>query len=94
MNHVTYASHSIIYMSLIITFMPNQNRSFRTKQTSKHNAVSPSTSLRLRGLAQVSPPPPRRGLKQEQESNAGSRLGETPLAWASCLLAQKHTLVA
>jgi len=30
----------------------------------------------------------RRGLKQEQESNAGSRLGETPLAWASCVLAQ------
>ena len=24
----------------------------------------------------------------------GSRLGETPLAWASCLLAQNHTLVA
>jgi len=39
-------------------------------------------------------PPPRRGLKQEQESSAGSRLGETPLAWASCVLAQKHTMVA
>jgi len=35
-----------------------------------------------------SPPSPRRGLKKEQESNAGSCLGETPLAWASCVLAQ------
>jgi len=45
-------------------------------------------SLRRDNLAQASPPPPKRGLKKEQESNAGSRLGETPLAWASCLLAQ------
>jgi len=56
MNHATYTSHSIIYMSLIITFIPNQNRSSRNKQTSKHSVVSPSTSLRLRGLAQASSP--------------------------------------
>ena len=40
-------------MSLIITFIPNQNRSSRNKQTSKHSVVSPSTSLKLRGLAQA-----------------------------------------
>ena len=34
------------------------------------------------------------GSKRKQESNAGSRLGETPLAWASCLLAQKFEWVA
>jgi len=89
MNHATYTSCSIIYINYIITSLPTRNRSSRNKQTSLHNTVSPSTSLRQRGLAQASPPLPRRGLKQEQESNAGSRLGETPLAWASCVLAQK-----
>jgi len=40
------------------------------------------------------PPPPRRGHKIRGMSNAGSRLGETPLAWASCLLAQNVERVA
>jgi len=35
------------------------------------------------------PPLLRRGHKNRSMSNAGSRLGEIPLAWASCLLAQK-----
>ncbi|QCD96808.1 hypothetical protein DEO72_LG6g1518 [Vigna unguiculata] len=38
------------------------------------------------------PPSPRRGLEKEAEALAGSRLGETPLAWARCSLAQKHML--
>jgi len=89
MNHATYASHSIICMSLIPTLMPNQNRSFRNKQMSKHSVVSPSTSLGLRGLAQArqsrSGEFPLRlgeGTKQEQEQRGislrrdPSRLGE------------------
>jgi len=40
------------------------------------------------------PPPPRRGRKNKSMSNAGSRLSEIPLAWASCLLAQKSQRVA
>jgi len=40
------------------------------------------------------PPPPRRGHKNKNVGNAGSRLGEIPLAWASCLLAQKPQQVA
>ena len=35
------------------TIILNQNRSFRNQQTSKHCTVSPSTSLKLRGLAQA-----------------------------------------
>jgi len=52
------------------TFIPNQNKPFRNKQTSNHSIVSPSTSLRLRGLAQArrarsgEPPSPRRGLER------------------------------
>jgi len=80
--------HAPLYTYHHHTIILNQNRSFRNKQTSNHSTVSPSTSLRLRGLAQASPPPPRRGLKQERESSTGSRLGEVPLAWASCVLAQ------
>jgi len=98
----SFIIHESCYVYIILHYIhvchhnihTQPNRSSRNKQTSKHNTISPNTSLRLRGLAQASPPPPRRGLKQEQESSAGSRLGETPLAWTSCLLAQKHTLVA
>jgi len=39
------------------------------------------------------PPPPRRRHKNKSISNAGSRLSEIPLAWASCLLAQKSQRV-
>ncbi|QCD93365.1 hypothetical protein DEO72_LG5g1440 [Vigna unguiculata] len=34
-------------------------------------------------------PSPRREHKSKSMSNAGSRLSEIPLAWASCLLVQK-----
>ena len=40
------------------------------------------------------PPPPMRGHKNKSMSNEGSRLGEIPLAWASCLLAQMPQRVA
>ena len=53
MNHATYTSYFIIYMSLIITFIPNQTDHPEINQSSKHSTVSPSTSLRLRGLAQA-----------------------------------------
>ncbi|QCD84476.1 hypothetical protein DEO72_LG2g4830 [Vigna unguiculata] len=46
------------------------------------------------GSLKRAPPSPRRGLEKGAGNNAGSRLSEPPLAWASCLLAQKHTLVA
>ncbi|QCD86724.1 hypothetical protein DEO72_LG3g1250 [Vigna unguiculata] len=53
----------------------------------------PTTEARPRRrdrLAQASPPSPRRGLKEDKGlGNAGSRLSEIPLAWASCLLAQR-----
>jgi len=45
-------------------------------------------------LAQASPPSPRRGLEKGAGAHAGSRLGETPLAWARYSLAQKVELVA
>ena len=40
-------------------------------------------------LAQASPLRLSEGSKEHPETNAGSRLGETPLAWARCSLAQK-----
>jgi len=45
-------------------------------------------------LRRAPPPPPRQGHKNKSMSNAGSRLGEIPLAGASCLLAQKPQWVA
>jgi len=38
------------------TIILNQNRSVRNKQTFNLRTISPSTSLRLRGLAQASSP--------------------------------------
>ena len=84
MNHAMYTSYSIIYMSLIITFIPNQNRSSRNKQTSKHNTILPSTSLRLRGLAQArrfrsgESPSPRRGLEKGIKTQRGISLRRDP----------------
>jgi len=40
-------------------------------------------------LAQASPLHLGEGSKEHRETNAGSRLGETSLAWARCSLAQK-----
>jgi len=50
-------------------------------------------SLRRDELAQASPLRLGEGSKEHPETNAGSRLGETPLAWATCLLAQKFERV-
>jgi len=41
-------------------------------------------------LAQASPLRLGEGSKGHQENHAGSRLGETPLAWARYSLAQKY----
>jgi len=51
-------------------------------------------SLRRDILAQASPLRLGEGSKRASRSNAGSRLGETPLAWARCSLAQKFERVA
>jgi len=45
-------------------------------------------------LAQASPLRLGEGSKRSSESIAGSRLGETPLGWARCLLAQDFERVA
>ncbi|QCE13787.1 hypothetical protein DEO72_LG11g785 [Vigna unguiculata] len=78
--------------------MPNQNRSFKNKHTSKQSVVSLNTSLRLRGFRsgetcslRRAPLSPRRGLEKGAEALAGSCLGDTPLAWARCSLAQNHS---
>jgi len=51
-------------------------------------------SLRRDVLAQASPLRLGEGSKKEAEAHTGSRIGETPLAWARCSLAQKVELVA
>ena len=89
MNHAKHTSCSIIYISFII-----QSYSAKTDH-------SGTTDIQIQyGLAQhlaqaggsrsgEPPPSPRREHKSKSMSNAGSRLSEIPLAWASCLLAQK-----
>jgi len=101
-THAKHAECSIIYISIITQSYSTKIDSSGTIKHPNHSTVSPSTSLRLRGLAQArharsgetcslrrASPSPRRGHKSRSMSNAGSRLSEIPLAWASCLLAQK-----
>jgi len=42
-------------MHIIITLIPKQFQSTKSKRTTKPNTVSPNLSLRLKGLAQASP---------------------------------------
>jgi len=94
MNHAKYTSRSIIYISLII-------QSYSTKTNHSGTNRHPNTTLsrpaprsgETDSLRRV-PPPSRRGHKIRGMSNARSLLGETPLAWASCLLAQNLERVA
>jgi len=87
-----YTSYSIIYMSIIIQSYSTKINYSGTIKHPKHSIVSPSTSLRLRGLAQArrarsgEPPPSLR--RERQKLGHGqhgislkrdpSRLGELP----------------
>ena len=88
-----------IYVSTYQAY-PNNYKSSKDNQATKPRIVSPNPSLRLKGLAQArqsrsgEPPSPWRGLEKEIGTNAGSHLGETPLAWASGSLTENHELVA
>jgi len=96
-SHANFHTKPIIYNSWIMLRIPHTplytyhssyihtqpKRSSRNKQTSNHITISPSTSLRLRGLAQASPPfRLGKDTKQEQEQRGislrrdPSRLGE------------------
>ena len=81
-------------MYLIMAVIPKQFQSSESKHTTKHNIVSPNPSLRSKGLAQASPLRLGEGSKRVSGSNAGSHLGETPLAWARFSLAQNKEWVA
>ena len=78
------------------TIILNQDRSLGNHQTSQsqhclaqHLAQAEgSRSGETCSLRRASPSP-RRGHRSRSMGNAGSRLSEIPLAWASCLLAQK-----
>jgi len=79
----------------------NQYQSSKNKQAPKQRTASPNPGLRLKGFAQArracSGEPPLRlgeGSMEHPRNIMGSRLGETPLAWARCSLAQKFERVA
>ncbi|QCD80156.1 hypothetical protein DEO72_LG2g475 [Vigna unguiculata] len=79
----------------------NQYQSSKNKQAPKQRTASPNPSLRLKGFAQArrarSSEPPLRlgeGSMKHPGNITGSRLGETPLAWARCSLAQRFERVA
>ena len=83
-------------MYLIIAIIPKQLQSSESKHTTKTTLSRPTprsgwrVSLRRDVLAQASPLRLGEGSKKETRANAGSRLGETPLAWARYSLAQKN----
>jgi len=77
--------------------IPKQIQAQENKYATQNHAVSPKPLAQAEGSRSGeigslmrAPPSPRRGLKEDKGlGNAGSRLSEIPLAWASCLLAQK-----
>jgi len=85
-NHLSHAFNIIIKFKQVLTIQDSEKQPNIT-------LPSPSSSLRLKGLAQArdsrsgEPPSPRRG---EQWPYAWSCLGETSLAWAWRLLTQKQ----
>ena len=88
-------------MFLIIQFTLKPISIIKNKQAPKQCTASPNPSLRLKGFAQArrarSGEPPLRlgeGSMEHSVNITGSRLGETPLAWARCSLAQKFEQVA
>jgi len=96
-----------IYTYLNITIIPKQLPIIQEQPSNQttHCLAQPlaqtegsrsgeTVSLRRDGLAQASPLRLGEGSKKEAGTNAGSRLGETPLAWASCSLAQNDEQVA
>ena len=107
MNHAKHTSCSIIYKSLIIpSYSTNTDHLGTNKQpiTTLSRPAPRSgwgVSLRRGSLAQArqsrsgeSPSAQARARNKEIGTTAGSRLGETPLAWASGSLAQKVEQVA
>ncbi|QCE08993.1 hypothetical protein DEO72_LG10g212 [Vigna unguiculata] len=85
-----------MYISLIIPSYSTKIDHSGNIQHPNHSIVSPSISLRLRGLAQAkqsrsgeSPSAQARLETRKTGTTAGSRLSEIPLAWASGSLAQK-----
>ncbi|QCD88348.1 hypothetical protein DEO72_LG3g2893 [Vigna unguiculata] len=88
-------------MPMPCQFNANHLISFTCEENNHRNALprpvprsGRRASFRREALTQASPPSPRRGLEKDAGAHAGSRLGETPLAWARCSLAQKSKLVA
>jgi len=82
------------YHSSYIHTQPKQTIQEQTNIQSQHCltqhlAQAEGVSLRRGELAQANPLRLGEGSKEHLGTNAGSRLGETPLAWARCLLAQK-----
>jgi len=95
MNHAEHTSYSIIYMSFITqSYSAKTDHSGTTNMQiqyglAQHLAQAEgSRSGETCSLRRASPSP-RREHKSKSMSNAGSRLSEIPLAWASCLLIQK-----
>jgi len=83
MNHVKHAACSIIYISLIIPSYSTKIDHSGNIQHPNHSIVSPSISLRLRGLAQAkqsrsgeSPSAQARLETRKTGTTAGSRLSE------------------
>ena len=84
-------------MHLIIVVIPNQIQAQENKNAIQHHTVSPKPLAQAEGSRSGETGSLRRAplclgegsRKNQGMGNTGSRLSETPLAWASCLLAQK-----
>jgi len=105
----SFIIHKSCYVYTILHYIHVPHHSNHTQTKTNHPGINkhPNTilsrptprsgwrvSLRRDILVQASPLRLGEGSKRTSRSNAGSRLGETPLAWARCSLAQNKKRVA
>ncbi|QCD98554.1 hypothetical protein DEO72_LG6g3276 [Vigna unguiculata] len=98
LNHHSLADHeSLVHLlpSTKLMIIARKNSHIQHNHATKRHCLAQhpaqaegSRSGETCSLRRASPSP-RREHKSRSMSNAGSRLSEIPLAWASCLLAQK-----
>jgi len=101
--HTNMAIHYIIYIYIYIyiyiiylniSSIPKQLQIIQGQPSNQTTHCLAQFLAQAKGSRSGEPSSLRRGLEKEIGTNAGSRLGETPLAWVSGSLTQNNELVA
>ena len=90
--YIIYIYIYILYLN--ISSIPKQLQIIQGQPSNQTTHCLAQSLAQAEGSRSGEPSSLRRGLEKEIGTNAGSRLGETPLAWVSGSLTQNNELVA